>query len=65
MEMQDIKLAIINFLTFTISFTNVEQWLKLTLLIISIVYTVQKIILMHKNKNEEDKENNSTLYRYA
>lgn len=52
MEMQDIKLAIINFLTFTISFSNVEQWLKLTLLIISIVYTVQKIILMNKKKNE-------------
>lgn len=52
MEMQDIKLAIINFLTFTISFSNVEQWLKLTLLIISIVYTVQKIILMNKKKDE-------------
>jgi hypothetical protein len=50
--MQDIKLAIINFLTFTISFSNVEQWLKLTLLIISIVYTVQKIILMNKKKDE-------------
>jgi len=52
MEMQDIKLAIINFFTFTISFSNVEQWLKLTLLIISIVYTVQKIILMNKKKDE-------------
>jgi len=50
--MQDIKLAIINFFTFTISFSNVEQWLKLTLLIISIVYTVQKIILMNKKKDE-------------
>ena len=52
MEMQDIKLAIINFLTFSISFSNVEQWLKLTLLIISIVYTLQKVILMHKKKDE-------------
>jgi hypothetical protein len=51
MDMQDIKIAFINFLTFTISFSNVEQWLKLTLLIVSIIYTIQKIIEM-KNKND-------------
>lgn len=52
--MQDIKLAFINFLTFTISFSNVEQWLKLTLLIVSIIYTIQKIIEL-KNKDEKNK----------
>ena len=52
MDIQDLKLAIINFFTLSISFINVEQWLKLTLLIISIVYTVQKIILMNKKKDE-------------
>lgn len=52
--MQDIKIALINFLTFTISFSNVEQWLKLTLLIVSIVYTVLKIFEL-KNKNEANK----------
>ena len=49
--MQDIKIAFINFLTFTISFSNVEQWLKLTLLVVSIIYTIQKIIEL-KKKNE-------------
>jgi len=54
MEMQDIKIALINFLTFTISFSNVEQWLKLTLLIVSIIYTIQKIVDMkNKRKNNE------------
>ena len=51
MEMQDIKIALVNFLTFTISFSNVEQWLKIALLIVSIIYTVQKIIEM-KNKDD-------------
>ena len=54
MEMQDIKIALINFLTFTISFSNVEQWLKLTLLVVSIIYTIQKIIQLKKN-NEDNK----------
>lgn len=54
MEMQDIKIAVINFLTITISFSNVEQWLKLTLLIVSIIYTVLKIFEI-KNKNETNK----------
>ena len=51
--MQDIKIAFINFLTFTISFSNVEQWLKLTLLIVSIVYTIQKIIELKNKKKDE------------
>jgi len=53
MDMQDIKIAFINFLTFTISFSNVEQWLKLTLLIVSIVYTIQKIIELKNKKKDE------------
>lgn len=52
--MQDIKIALINFLTFTISFSNVEQWLKIALLIVSIIYTIQKIIDI-KKKNEANK----------
>jgi hypothetical protein len=46
--MQDIKLAFINFLTFTVSFSDVEQWLKLTLLVVSIAYTVLKIFNINK-----------------
>jgi hypothetical protein len=50
--MQDIKLGALNFITFMVSFSNIEQWLKLTLLLVSIVYTIMKIINMSKqNKN--------------
>lgn len=52
--MQDIKLCALNLLTFMVSFSNIEQWLKLALLSVSIVYTVMKIINMSKqNKNVE------------
>jgi hypothetical protein len=47
--MQDLKLAFINFLTFTVSLSDVEQWLKLTLLGVSIAYTVIKIFKLNKN----------------
>ena len=50
--MQDIKLGALNLTTFMVSFSNIEQWLKLALLLVSIVYTVMKIINMSKqNKN--------------
>jgi hypothetical protein len=48
--MQDIKLGALNFITFMVSFSNIEQWLKLTLLLVSIVYTIMKIINMSKQK---------------
>ena len=54
--MQDIKIAFINFLTFTVSFSNVEQWLKLTLLVVSIVYTILKIIGLKRIKIEDKQE---------
>jgi hypothetical protein len=50
--MQDIKLGALNLITFMVSFSDIEQWLKLTLLLVSIVYTIMKIINMskqHKN----------------
>lgn len=46
MDMQDIKLGFINFITFIVSFSDIEQWLKVTLLLVSIVYTIMKIINM-------------------
>jgi len=53
MDMQDIKLGALNLITFMVSFSNIEQWLKLTLLLASIVYTIMKIINMSKqNKND-------------
>jgi hypothetical protein len=53
--MQDIKIGAINLLTFTVSFSNIEQWLKIALLVVSIAYTVLKIFKM-SNKNENNKE---------
>ena len=50
--MQDIKIGAINLLTFTVSFSSIEQWLKITLLVVSIAYTVLKIFKM---KNENNK----------
>jgi hypothetical protein len=53
MDMQDIKLGALNLITFMVSFSNIEQWLKLTLLLVSIVYTIMKIINMSKqHKND-------------
>ena len=50
--MQDIKIGALNLITFMVSFSDIEQWLKLTLLLVSIVYTIMKIINMSKeNKN--------------
>jgi hypothetical protein len=49
--MQDIKLAFINSITLTLaSFSNIEQWLKITLLVVSIVYTVLKIFNLNKKR---------------
>lgn len=48
----DIKLAILNILTFFISFSNIENALKIILLIFSIIYTGYKIRELHvKHKN--------------
>ena len=48
--MGDTRLAIINGITLGVSFSGVEQWLKITLLIVSIVYTIMKITEIRKNK---------------
>lgn len=42
--MQDFKIGALNLLTLTVSFSSVEQWLKILLLVVSIVYTVLKIV---------------------
>ena len=50
MSMQDFKIGSINLLTLTISFSGVEQWLKIGLLVVSIIYTVLKIVELKKKK---------------
>ena len=47
--MEDFKIGSLNLLTFTVSFSSVEQWLKITLLVASIFYTVLKIVKMKKD----------------
>ena len=37
------KLYLINSATFLISLTNIELWLKIALLILTIIYTIQRI----------------------
>ena len=51
--MQDIKIGAINLLTFTVSFSSIEQWLKITLLVVSIAYTILKIFKMKNNEKSK------------
>jgi hypothetical protein len=51
--MQDFKIGAINLLTFTVSFSSVEQWLKIVLLVASIVYTVLKIFKIKKDETNK------------
>lgn len=55
MTENDIKIGIINALTMAITFTNIESFLKIILLLLSIVYTILKthdIIKSRKNSDE-------------
>jgi|SaaInlV_120m_DNA_3_1039746.scaffolds.fasta_scaffold42928_2 hypothetical protein len=50
MNMDDLKMGFMNFTAFTVSFTDIEIWLKLTLLTVTIIYTVMKIIKISKEE---------------
>lgn len=50
MTPEDLKIGIFNFAAFVISFTNLEATLKIFLLIVTILYTLQKIIHNHEDK---------------
>ena len=52
MSVQDLKIAISNAVTLGISFTHIENGLKIILLLLSIGYTAQKIYETHKKKND-------------
>jgi len=54
MEVNDIKILAINTATLAISFSAVEDALKLVLLIVSIVYTVQRSIDLYQKKKGND-----------
>lgn len=59
MNMSDIKLYVINFITLAMSFAQIDTILKITLLTASIGYTAQRWYLLDKErrdkKNEGDK----------
>jgi len=52
MSISDLRLAIFNAISLGVSFTTVENSLKIILLLASIIYTVQKIYETHKQKNK-------------
>ena len=54
MSPNDLRLAIFNSLTLGISFTQVENSLKVILLLASIIYTIQKIHSTYKQKNDKE-----------
>ena len=54
MNYNEVKLWMINMAVITINFTQIENILKLILLIISIGYTIDKWIDRRKNKKEDD-----------
>jgi hypothetical protein len=59
MSLNDLKLYTLNSVAMAISFTNVENTLKIVLLLISILYTIMKTLQLMKNKNNDNKADNS------
>ena len=56
MSVQDSRLAFFNAISLGVSFTAVENSLKIILLLASIIYTFQKIYETYKKKKSNDKE---------
>ena len=57
MSTNDLKLYALNSVTMALSFTNIENTLKIILLCISIFYTILKtidLLFNKKNKNETE-----------
>jgi hypothetical protein len=55
MSIEDLKLGTFNAISFMVSFTHVENSLKVILLLASIIYTFQKIYEGYKQKNSNAK----------
>jgi hypothetical protein len=56
MNHEDVKLAAINGSTMLLSFSNIEQTLKIVLLVASIFYTLYKIYEIHENRKAKKNE---------
>jgi len=50
MMLSDLKLYLLNILSFAISFSDVDMVLKFILLIVSIGYTIERWIKLRKNE---------------
>jgi hypothetical protein len=53
MSEEDIKLAAVNGGTMILSFSNIENTLKIILLLVSIVYTVYKIYELYEQRKKK------------
>ena len=53
MQPTDLKIFAINSITLAISFSAVEDTLKLLLLVVSIMYTVQRSYDLYKKRKED------------
>jgi len=57
-NMESYKVGAINAIAMLVSFTRLEDVLKITLLLVSIIYTVLKIIeIIKKNKDKKNETN--------
>lgn len=54
MSYSEIKLWCINTVVVTATFTNIDNILKIILLLLTIGYTIDKWLLMRKNKNKDE-----------
>jgi len=53
MTNEDIKIGLFNSLSLLVSFTNIESFLKILLLLVSIAYTGLKVYDMLKKRNDK------------
>jgi len=57
-NMESYKVGAINAVAMLASFTGIEDFLKITLLLVSIIYTILKIIeIIKKNKDKKNETN--------
>ena len=54
MNYNEVKLWMVNVAVITVTFTQIENALKLILLLVSIGYTIDRWIDKRKNKKEDD-----------
>lgn len=59
MSLNDLKIYGLNSLAMAVSFSNVENTLKILLLCVSIIYTILKTVELVKNRKDEYKSKDS------